>query len=431
MNAAQHDSQSSQRLKIAFLDYPDVFEDFYSHYGVDHQTFATKWHNTGSHAWLKIIQQEIGDVTWYALSIKPTLTVASTHEYIKANVKFLPSSWLHRRLWKLFYVSKFSWRLKKYYKTYAALAAYTAPLSWKVFSEIKRDRPDVILVQEYSSGKFDVLCLYAKLLGLPLFTYHAGSTENDYSGKFLRRFTIKKAAWIYASGVKELNRLEQDWKVASSRLNIIRPPIDLNIYKPMPREETCREAGLKSTRRYWIFVGRLDDGIKRVSAIIKMFCKAAENHADLDLLIVGVGNDEMKLKSLVLENFSERVLFLGWVADDYKKAVLYNCSECLLMASVREGFPTVIGEAFACGVPAVCSDVGTIADLVIPGKTGWLFAANDDAAMLAIYKSIAENADELFSIRSSLREVAEKNVSFEATALALKEGFEKVMGKKK
>ncbi len=52
------------RLKIAFFDYPDVFEDFYSHYGVGHKAFATKWHNTGSHTWLKIIQDTIGYVTW-------------------------------------------------------------------------------------------------------------------------------------------------------------------------------------------------------------------------------------------------------------------------------------------------------------------------------------------------------------------------------
>jgi glycosyltransferase involved in cell wall biosynthesis len=289
----------------------------------------------------------------------------------------------------------------------------------------------VILAQDYCSGKFDILYLYAKLMGIPLMAYHTGSTINGYSGKFLRQFTIRRASWIYASGEKELKRLEKDYNISSGCLNIIRPPIDVKIYKRIQREEACGEGGLKSERRYWIFVGRLDDVVKRVSAIIKTFCEAVETLPNLDLLIVGMGNDEKKIKGLVPEKFRNRILFLGWIADDHKKAVLYNCSECLLMASSREGFPTVIGEAFACGIPVICSDVGTIADLVIHGKTGWLFPPGDDKAMLQIFQSVAHYPEQLNALRSSLRLLAEENVSFEVTALALKKGFACVTAEKK
>jgi glycosyltransferase involved in cell wall biosynthesis len=431
LNEQHHDINPFRRLKIVFFDYPDVFEDFYSHYHVDQKTFSTKWHNTGSHAWLKIIQAEIGDVTWYALSIKPEFTEASTHDYTKAKVKFLRSSWLHRKLWKLFYASKNSWRLQKYYKTYASLASYTSLLSWKIFQTIRRDKPDVILAQEYSSGRFDTLYFYAKLLRIPIVTYHAGSTVNQYSGKFLRRFTIPKAGWIFASGQKELKRLEKKYKVPSKHLNIIRPPIDVEIYKPMPRIEACNEAGLKTDRRYWLFVGRLDDAVKRISAIIKTFCTAAEKHPNLDLLIIGTGNDEKKLKDIVPASFKQRIIFLGWIAEDYKKALYYNGAECLIMASLREGFPTVIGEAFACGIPVISSDVGTISDLVIHEKTGWLFTAGDDKAMQKIFQMLADDPSRFQSTAENVRKIAEENVSFEAISVALKEGFTHVTSNKK
>ena len=61
------------------------------------------------------------------------------------------------------------------------------------------------------------------------------------------------------------------------------------------------------------------------------------------------------------------------------------------MASVSEGFPSVIGEAFACGIPVVSSDVGAISDLVIDGKTGYLFDAGDDNRMLEILSAIAQD----------------------------------------
>ena len=65
-----------ERPLIAFFDYPDVFEDFYLHYGVDQYTFATRWADSGSHAFLSMLQREVGDVIWYTFSLKPKLSEA-------------------------------------------------------------------------------------------------------------------------------------------------------------------------------------------------------------------------------------------------------------------------------------------------------------------------------------------------------------------
>ena len=50
------------RLRIAFFEYADVFEDFYPHYRVDQQTFATRWAGTGDHALVTLLQREVGGV---------------------------------------------------------------------------------------------------------------------------------------------------------------------------------------------------------------------------------------------------------------------------------------------------------------------------------------------------------------------------------
>src|SRR3954454_18468447 len=90
-----------KRLRIAFFDYPDVFEDFYPHYGVDQQAFATRWAATGNHAFVGLLQREVGDVTWYALSLEPQIAEA-THEVTGARVRVLRSSAAHRALWRGF-----------------------------------------------------------------------------------------------------------------------------------------------------------------------------------------------------------------------------------------------------------------------------------------------------------------------------------------
>lgn len=43
------------RKKVFFFDYPDVFEDFYSAYGVTQRTFVERWVGTGNHAFVSLI----------------------------------------------------------------------------------------------------------------------------------------------------------------------------------------------------------------------------------------------------------------------------------------------------------------------------------------------------------------------------------------
>ena len=80
-----------ERPLIAFFDYPDVFEDSYPHNGVDQQAFATRWVDTGNHAFLSLLRREVGAVVWYVFSLAPELSEAQ-HEKVGCRVKFFPSS---------------------------------------------------------------------------------------------------------------------------------------------------------------------------------------------------------------------------------------------------------------------------------------------------------------------------------------------------
>ena len=129
------------------------------------------------------------------------------------------------------------------------------------------------------------------------------------------------------------------------------------------------------------------------------------------------------LKQQAEKQVPGRVHFYGWVAADDEKVQLLNIAECLVLASKREGFPTVVGEAMACGLPIVSSDVGAISDLVIQDKTGWLFAPQDDEALLSRLLFVAENPQKIKSMRASIRDFAESQISVEALTVSLKKGF--------
>ncbi len=412
-----------KRPRIAFFDYPDVFEDFYSHYGVDQQTFSARWANTSNHAFLSLIQREIGDVIWYIFSLTPKIKEAQ-HETVGCRIKFFSSSWLHRRLWSMFYLPRMAWRWRGAYNFYATLASYLAPLSLPFLKTLWRDQPDIIFVQDYASGRFDVLILLAKILKIPLIAYHTGSLLEEHQAQKIRRFTIRQASCLIASSYNELKLVAEKYQVRQDRLRVILTPIDTSVYRELDRNFACREVALNSERRYILFVGRFDDVIKRVSAIIRAFSNLANRFENVDLLIIGTGNDEKKLRELALElTAPERIQFLGWIAEAETKAQYYNVAECLVLASWREGFPTVVGEAMACGTPVLSSRVGGVSELVTENRTGWLFAPGDDTALKNHLDFVLSNPEISAKMRPQARNAAVSRVSVSAVSSALRECF--------
>lgn len=103
--------------------------------------------------------------------------------------------------------------------------------------------------------------------------------------------------------------------------------------------------------------------MKRVSSLLHAFSALCRRHSDVDLLLVGEGIDRDTLQRIAAELGLDRVRFLGWISETEEKVRLYNAAECLVLPSQSEGFPTVVGEAMACGTPVVASRVGGVRPL--------------------------------------------------------------------
>jgi glycosyltransferase involved in cell wall biosynthesis len=411
-----------KRPLIAFFDYPDVFEDFYPHYGVKQKDFITRWAATGNHAFLTVLQREIGDVVWYAFSLAPEED-GGRHETVGCRIRMLPSSWVHRVLWRVFYLPRAAWRWRRAYPLYATVASYAALFSLPFAKALLRDRPDYLFVQDYASGRFDVLLLAARLLGVPLIAYHSGSLPERYVGQAVKRWSIPCADWLVVSSRDELEMLAERYRVSRQRLRVILTPIDTEAFRPLDRYAACQAAGLDSTRRYILFVGRFDDRVKRVSALIQAFGALSAQHPDVDLLLVGDGLDGPRLRQLAESSTAGRVRFLGWVSGATALAPLYNVAECLVLPSLHEGFPTVVGEAMACGTPVLASRVGGVGEMVLQGDTGWLLTPGDDCQLRAGLGYIMDHPEFIAAMRPGVRCLAEQRVSPSAVSAALRPCF--------
>lgn len=124
-------------------------------------------------------------------------------------------------------------------------------------------------------------------------------------------------------------------------------------------------------------VGRLIK-TKNFDVLIKIFAEL--NPPDWKLVIVGDDalnqNNKEKLQALINDlDMQERIILAGRQSD---VNAYYNKAKIFAFTSSSEGFPNVIGEAMAAGLPVVAYNcMAGPADLIEDHKTGFLVPLND------------------------------------------------------
>lgn len=125
------------------------------------------------------------------------------------------------------------------------------------------------------------------------------------------------------------------------------------------------------------FIGRLAP-TKGVELLIDAFARAAAaSSRAMKLRIAGVGDVEY-VRTLRDRAEGAPVEFIGKVAP----ASFYDSIDVTVVPSLwHEPLARVIFESFAHGVPVLASARGGSPELVVPGRTGWLFDPSEEGAL--------------------------------------------------
>ena len=149
------------------------------------------------------------------------------------------------------------------------------------------------------------------------------------------------------------------------KITVLRNGVDLTLFYPENRAEA--RAGLGMSCYAMVSVGNLIP-TKGHDLVIQALC---DLH-DAQLFIAGRGPEERRLNELASSlGVSDRVTFVGVLSQE-KLRSLYSAADCLVLASVREGWPNVLLEAMACGTPVVSSNVGGTPEIVASAEAGVL-----------------------------------------------------------
>ena len=94
----------------------------------------------------------------------------------------------------------------------------------------------------------------------------------------------------------------------------------------------------------------------------------------IPLEIVGEGPLHTSLETDCARRGLQSVQFTGWLNTQAAVERLHTARFLVVPSVCYEGFPMVIAEAYACGVPVIAAGQGGLAEIVLDGSTGLHFA---------------------------------------------------------
>jgi colanic acid/amylovoran biosynthesis glycosyltransferase len=144
-----------------------------------------------------------------------------------------------------------------------------------------------------------------------------------------------------------------------------------------------------------VSVGRLSAQKGQLLLVAAAHALARKN-IEFQLVLVGDGEMRPEIEALIAKySLQDKVRLTGAISTDRVREEILR-ARGLVLPSFAEGLPIVIMEAMALRRPVLATYVAGIPELVLPGKTGWLFPAGSvDALTKALESFLTCSADEL------------------------------------
>ena len=143
------------------------------------------------------------------------------------------------------------------------------------------------------------------------------------------------------------------------------------------------EPNFSERQDYYLIVSRLT-AYKKIDLGIKAFNKLGKH-----LVIIGVGDDEHRLKALALDNIE----FIGWQSDNSVMEYMRNAKAFVFPGEEDFGLTPI--ESMATGTPVIAYNKGGVTETVRAGIDGLLFNENNVQSLVEAVMNF-ENSSDIF-----------------------------------
>jgi len=217
--------------------------------------------------------------------------------------------------------------------------------------------PGVLWFNAHSARKYPVVC-------------HHHHIDPDLLNPLIEKKVIEKSDLLITGSEFSKRQLIDTFQTEPEKIRVVPYGID-EAFKRTPSDEHYKKKlGLRN-EKVLLFLAGLKKR-KKVFFLIDMFEELLRHYHDpIKLIIAGSGPLKKKLQEYaLLKNLGGKILFTGFVPEDQKLA-LYNLCDVFVFPSDMEGFGFSPAEAMACGKPVVCSNTGSLPEIVQDGRSGY------------------------------------------------------------
>jgi len=243
----------------------------------------------------------------------------------------------------------------------------------KVFWLLKKINPDIVHTQSIGAGIPGVLA--KKILKRPYVVWGRGS-EIYLPWRFkevISKLVLRNADAVIAL-TEDMKR--EIRKICDKDIYVIPNGVDLERFENLSRENIRRKLEITNEQKIVIFAGTLRP-IKGVKYLIQAMNIIRQKNTKASLMLIGDGEERQSLEELVKEsNLGDCVTFVGQVPNEEVLEYM-AASDVFVLPSLSEGFPLVILEAMASGLPIVATKVGGLPEIIKEGDNGFLVEPKD------------------------------------------------------
>jgi glycosyltransferase involved in cell wall biosynthesis len=227
-------------------------------------------------------------------------------------------------------------------------------------------------------------------------------------GEIPLRIALRWADTVVTGTESLADHYSRNYGIPKERMTVLPNEIDLEWFKPpSPRERANARAqlGITEGERVVLSVHRFSP-IRRTLIYIPAVLQAVLRQDErVRFVLAGGGPEELHVRQAVADaNLGDCVQVLGAIPHD-EIWRLYAAADVFMMPSYTEGFPRVLLEAMAMGVPIASTDVGGVREILPDVYQRRL--ANRDRPL-----ALADAISELVQDHAVARELAELGVAW-------------------
>lgn len=311
---------------------------------------------------------------------------------------------------------------------------------WEMWNFLRKEKPQIVHTHTPKAGIIGMLA--ARLAGVPhrLHTV-AGLPLMEATGtkrkilNIVEKLTYSSATRVYPNSKGLYDFILQNNFTQSNKLKIIANGssngIDTTFFSPDQVTElervTLREKlNIQPDNFVFVFVGRIVSD-KGINELIKAFSQlqAVENKpTGIKLLLVGgLENDldPLNPETLAEINQNKDIISVGFQQDVRS---FFAIADALVFPSYREGFPNVVMQAGAMGLPSIVSDINGCNEIIIEGENGLIIPPKNVEKLKEKMLTLAKDKNLYTKLKGNSRRMIENRYEQSVVWNALLEEYE-------